>query len=264
MNRNSGETDILGKAAVRTKDPNAVQAFFVSVFFWFTLFFISGLLFPISFLIFLLTFAFDRNLLLLHRYSCLWSWIILSVNPYWKVRIVGREKIDRKVRYVMVSNHASGADIMVLFKLFADFKWVAKKGLFIIPFIGWNMMLNRYIPIERSKGRSKMKMMDKAVESIRNGNSVMIFPEGTRTRDGNLQPFKSGAFRLALETQSPILPIAIKGTYHAIKKGGLRVHKNYNIRAVVLDPIPYADFRDLEVIAITRKVHDLILEELGR
>ena len=71
------------------------------------------------------------------------------------------------------------------------------------------------------------------------GNSVMLFPEGTRTHDGNIQPFKTGAFRLALDTKSPILPVAIKGTYDAINKNSLLIHKNYNIRLVVLDPIPY-------------------------
>jgi 1-acyl-sn-glycerol-3-phosphate acyltransferase len=178
------------------------------------------------------------------------------------VNVEGKRKIDPAKSYVMVSNHQSGADILVLFRLYSHFKWVAKKGLFMIPFLGWNMRLNSYIPIERSKGRSKLQMMDKAVRAVREGNSVMIFPEGTRSRDGRLQPFKTGAFRLALETQSPILPIAISGTFHAIKKGGLIIHKNHGIRANVLDPLPYDNFRDMEPNEIARKVHDLIFHEL--
>jgi 1-acyl-sn-glycerol-3-phosphate acyltransferase len=153
---------------------------------------------------------------------------------------------------------------MVLFKLHTHFKWVAKKELFYIPFIGWNMWLNGYIPIERSIGRSKLRMMDEAAEMIRKGNSVFIFPEGTRSGDGHIQPFKSGAFRLALETGCDILPVALKGTYHAIKKGGLLIHKSKNIRAVVLDPIPYESVKQLDSKELTKKVHDVIAAELNR
>jgi 1-acyl-sn-glycerol-3-phosphate acyltransferase len=101
-------------------------------------------------------------------------------------------------------------------------------------------------------------MMDKAAIAVMAGNSVMIFPEGTRTRDGNLQPFKTGAFRLALDTKSPILPIAIIGTYNAIKKDSILIHKNYNIQLVVLDPIPYNTIAHLDPKEIAIKVHDLI------
>jgi 1-acyl-sn-glycerol-3-phosphate acyltransferase len=101
-------------------------------------------------------------------------------------------------------------------------------------------------------------MMDKAAIAVNAGNSVMIFPEGTRTRDGNLQPFKTGAFRLALDTKSPILPVAIIGTYNAIKKDSMLIHKNYNIRVVILDPIPYSAITHLDPKEIALKVHDLI------
>ncbi len=237
----------------------SAEAVIVSVYFWVSLFGLSSILFIVSVLVFACTFWFDKNLKILHKYTCLWSAIILFLNPYWKIRITGREKIDRKATYVMISNHQSGADILVLYKLFVHFKWVAKKGLFSIPFIGWNMALNRYIAIERSQGRSKLMMMDKAEKSVREGNSVMIFPEGTRTRTGQLQTFKSGAFRLAKETRSPILPIVIQGTFYAIQKGGFIIHRNTRIRAIVLDPIPYDEFKDIELNVLTRSVHDLIL-----
>ena len=124
------------------------------------------------------------------------------------------------------------------------------------------MWLNGYISIVRTRGRSKLMMMDKAANAVRDGNSVMLFPEGTRTRDGNIQPFKTGAFRLALDTKSPILPVAIIGTYHAINRNSLLIHKNFNIRLVVLDPIPYEEFAHLDPKEISVKVHDLIRAEL--
>jgi 1-acyl-sn-glycerol-3-phosphate acyltransferase len=236
----------------------------VSYYFWFTLFFISALLFPFTFLLWILTVLFDKRRFLLHKATCWWADVVLTVNPYWKTHVEGKKKIDPKASYVMVSNHQSGADILVLFKLYSHYKWVAKQSLFYYPFIGWNMWLNGYISIVRSRGRSKLQMMDKAANAVRAGNSVLLFPEGTRTRDGKIQTFKTGAFRLALDTQSPILPIAIIGTYYAINKNSLLIHKNYNIRLVVLDPIPYEDFQHMDPKEIATKVHDLIETEILR
>jgi 1-acyl-sn-glycerol-3-phosphate acyltransferase len=227
-----------------------------SCYFWVSLFVVSAILFPIPIFLWITTVLFDRRRYLLHQFTCRWSDIILGINPYWKVRVEGRKKIDPKKVYVMVSNHQSGLDILVLFKLHRHFKWVAKKGLFIIPFIGWNMALNGYISIERARGRSKLQMMDKAAASIRAGNSVILFPEGTRSPDGNLQNYKTGAFRLALETHSPILPVVIKGTHLAIKKGGLLIHKNDHVKVVVLDPIPYESFSHLDSKELAQMIQE--------
>jgi len=238
--------------------------YLVSVYFWFSLFFISALLFPVTFLTWILTVLFDRRRFILHEMTCCWADLVLWINPYWRTRVEGKQKFDRKTTYVIVSNHQSGADILVLFRLYRHYKWVAKQSLFYYPFIGWNMWLNGYISIVRTRGRSKLMMMDKAANTVRAGNSVMLFPEGTRTRDGNIQPFKTGAFRLALDTKSPILPVAIIGTYHAINKNSLLIHKNYNIRLVILDPIPYEQIASLDPKEIATKVHDLIRAEILR
>lgn len=234
----------------------------ISVYFWIIFFLVPGTIFPFLIIVWLVTVLFDRRLVILHHCTCLLSDLTLGINPYWKVTIEGREKVDRKKQFVMVSNHQSGADIMALFKTHLTYKWVAKRSLFYFPFIGWTMALNRYIPIERSRGRSKVRMMDKAIESIRKGNSIMMFPEGTRTMDGNLQPFKSGAFRVALGTQTDILPIAIKGTFHAIQKGSLIINKNRNLKAVILNPVPYDSFKMMQTSEVAQMVHDLILAEL--
>ena len=237
--------------------------FMASCYFWVSLFVVSGLLFPIPLFLWMTTVFFDRRRYILHWFTCRWSDIILGLNPYWKVQVDGRNKIDPKQVYVMVSNHQSGLDILVLFKLHRHFKWVAKKELFMIPFIGWNMALNGYLSIERGRGRSKLQMMDHAAESIREGNSVILFPEGTRSPDGNLQSYKTGAFRLALETHSPILPVVIKETYKAIRKGGLLIHKNDRIKLVVLDPIPYDSFCHLEAKELAFMVHEKTKQELS-
>ncbi|MCX6304954.1 MAG: lysophospholipid acyltransferase family protein [Bacteroidetes bacterium] len=243
-------------------EQGGVMQVLASCYFWVNLFLTSAILFPVAILLWITTVLFDRRRYLLHQFTCRWSDMILGINPYWKIKVEGRNKIDPAQVYVMVSNHQSGLDILVLFKLHTHFKWVAKKGLFIIPFIGWNMALCGYIPIERGRGKSKLQMMDKAAESIRAGNSVIMFPEGTRSTDGNLQTYKTGAFRLALETKSPILPVVIKGTYHAIKKGGLLIHKNRQIKLVILDPIPYESYCHLDSKELSLLVHEKTKQEL--
>jgi len=232
--------------------------YLASIYFWVELYLISAILFPISFLVFLLTFLFDKRLFLLHKYTCLWSFIVLKINPMWRIKVIGREKIKPGQTYVMVSNHQSGADIIVLFLLWSHFKWVAKKSLFYYPFIGWTMWLNQYIALDRAKGSSMRKMMSDAAVTLKKGNSVMIFPEGTRSKDGNIQTFKTGAFHIALNNQTPILPIAIKGTSMAIRKGGFLINKNFDIQAKVLDPIPYEVIQDLDSKQVATMVHDLI------
>lgn len=238
--------------------------YIVSCYFWFSLFFISGILFPVSLTLWLLTPLFDKKRILLHKFTCTWSDIVLFINPYWKVRVEGKKKIEPDKVYVMVSNHQSGADILVLFKLHRHYKWVAKRSLFYVPFIGWNMWMNGYISIVRTRGRSKLMMMDKAANSVRAGNSVMLFPEGTRTRDGNIQPFKTGAFRLALDTESAILPVAIHGTYSAIRKASFLIHRNYDLKVTVLDPIPFETISEMEPKEIAELVHDKIRKELEK
>jgi 1-acyl-sn-glycerol-3-phosphate acyltransferase len=233
-----------------------------SCYFWTSLFTVSALLFPVSLFLWITTVLPDRQRRILHRFTCAWSDLILYINPYWKVQIEGRNKIDPAQVYVMVSNHMSGLDIIVLFQLHNHFKWVAKKGLFIVPFIGWNMALNGYISIERGRGRSKLRMMDKAADSIRKGNSVILFPEGTRSPDGKLQTYKTGAFRLALETRTPILPLVIKGTNLALKKGGLRVNKNRNMQLTILDPIPFESFKHMDSRELSLFIHEKTKQEI--
>jgi 1-acyl-sn-glycerol-3-phosphate acyltransferase len=246
----------------RTTGVGKILQVLASCYFWISMFLVSGLLFPIPLFLWLTTVLFDRRRYILHQFTCRWSDMILGINPYWKVHVEGRQKIDPSEVYVMVSNHLSGLDILVLFKLHRHFKWVAKKGLFIIPFIGWNMALNGYISLERGRGRSKLQMMDKAADSIHAGNSVLLFPEGTRSPDGKLQTYKTGAFRLALETRASILPVVIKGTHLAIKKGSLLIHKNDQIRLVILDPIPYDSYSNLDSKELALLIHEKTSQEL--
>ena len=175
----------------------------------------------------------------------------------------GREKIRPTATYVMVANHLSLLDILVLFRLFAHFKWVSKIENFRVPFIGWNMSLNRYIKLKRGDPAS----IDADVGAVRakrsrEGSSIMMFPEGTRSPDGRMRAFKTGAFELAKSTQTPILPIVIDGTANALPKRGFVLQGRHRIRLTILDEIPPESFAHESVDQLTARVREIIAKEL--
>jgi 1-acyl-sn-glycerol-3-phosphate acyltransferase len=163
----------------------------------------------------------------------------------------------------MVANHQSLLDILVLFRLFVHFKWVSKIENFRVPAVGWNMSLNRYIKLRRGNRESVERMMRACERTIAEGNSIMMFPEGTRSPDGRLRAFKPGAFTLAQTTRAPLLPIILQGTANALPKRGFVLRGRHEIRIRVLDEIPYRTFADISVEALTERVRDLIAAELG-
>lgn len=227
-----------------------------STLFWLFLVVSSIALFPFAVLIWAVTAPFDRRLVLLHRFTCFWASLYTWLNPAWRVQIEGREKIDRNTAYVMVANHQSLLDILVLFRLFVHFKWVSKIENFRVIVIGWNMALNRYIKLRRGDRDSAEKMMQDCEQTIAGGSSIMMFPEGTRSPDGRLRDFKHGAFTLALRSKAPILPIIVEGTSRALPKRGYVLQGRHQIRVRVLDAIPYASFANHTVEALTKAVRD--------
>ncbi len=232
--------------------------------FWLFVLVSSMLLFPIAVLIWAVTMHFDKRLAALHQFTCLWASLYTWLNPVWQVRVDGRDKIRPQQAYVMVANHASLLDILVLFRLFVHFKWVSKIENFRVPFVGWNMSLNRYIKLRRGDKDSIAEMMQACVQCIGEGSSIMMFPEGTRSKDGRLRTFKHGAFTLAKETQRPLLPIAIHGTANALPKRGFVLQGRHAIRLRVLDEIPYESFADKEVESIVDDVRRRIGRDLGQ
>jgi 1-acyl-sn-glycerol-3-phosphate acyltransferase len=167
--------------------------------------------------------------------TCFWGSLYTWLNPAWPLRIDGREKIRPDETYVMVANHQSLLDILVLFRIFAHFKWVSKIENFRIPLIGWNMSLNRYIKLKRGDRASVIRMMQECRETLAGGNSIMMFPEGTRSPDGRLRAFKTGAFELAKAAGKPILPILVEGTANALPKRGFVLQGRHQIRITILD-----------------------------
>jgi 1-acyl-sn-glycerol-3-phosphate acyltransferase len=231
-----------------------------STAFWAFLTTSSIALFPVAVVVWATTAPFDRRLVLLHRFTCFWASLYTWANPLWPVSIEGREKIDPDATYVMVANHLSLLDILVLFRLFTHFKWVSKIENFKIPCIGWNMSLNRYIKLRRGDRDSIREMMEACERTLGEGSSIMMFPEGTRSKTGVLQPFKTGAFELALRTKSPLLPIVIEGTSNALPKRGFVLQGRHPIRITVLDPVPVERFDGLDAKALTEQMRALYVE----
>jgi 1-acyl-sn-glycerol-3-phosphate acyltransferase len=209
-----------------------------------------------------LTYPFDKKLKALHLLTCFWGSLYTWITPPWRIKTYGREKICKGATYVVVSNHQSQLDILVAFRLFFHFKWVSKIEIFKVPLIGWNMFLNRYIKLVRGDKESIQKMMDKSREHLAEGSSVYFFPEGTRSFDGKIKPFKPGAFILAKEMKLPILPIVISGTNKALPKYSMNLHGIQKIIIKVYDEIPYSRFENLTVEETADMVQSFISKEL--
>jgi len=209
-----------------------------SVLYWAFVFVTMPVLFAGALAIFLATALFDARRVALHLYSCAWASFYVVMNPLWRSSVEGREKLPWRGPAVLVANHLSMLDILVLYGLFRPFKWVAKAELFRIPCVGWNMSLNDYVPIWRGDRESIRRMMDHCRAHLARGTPVLLFPEGTRSRDGRLQAFKDGAFRLAIEAGCPVVPIAVTGTFDSLPKTGVVLRNAMRARVRVLDPIP--------------------------
>ena len=183
----------------------------LSLAYWLLICVTCPVFFVGAIVIFVLTAVWDRRRVVLHLYSCAWAQFYIAINPIWRLRISGREHLPWRGPAVIVANHASLVDILVLFGLYRPFKWISKASIFDVPFVGWNMRLNDYVPLVRGERASVVAMHEHCRRHLRAGSPVLFFPEGTRTRDGALQPFKDGAFELALEHGCPVVPRRRRG-----------------------------------------------------
>lgn len=209
-------------------------------------------------LIRLVTAPFDRRRIISNLFSSLWAMVYIWCMPLWSVRIIDRHKLSLQKTYVLVSNHQSQLDILVLFGLFFPFRWVSKAEVFNLPFIGWNMVLNGYVKLRRQDKESRKAMMQTCEDLLQNKISVLFFPEGTRSRDGRLLPFKPGAFILAKKVGVPIVPVVLNHTRDALPKNSLKIQGRHCMEVRVLDAIPVSQLESMEVDEISQRVRDLI------
>lgn len=235
-----------------------------NIAFWAFFMITSFILFFGAVLIRLVTWPFDPNRKVLQKYSCFWSSLYVWCNPFWSVKVTGHEHLERGKSYVMVSNHKSFMDILIIFRSFLHFKWVSKASMFKAPLLGWNMKLNGYIPITRGDPISREKCMNDCMEWLKKGSSVFFFPEGTRSKDGKLQRFKPGAFRLAVESGHDILPMVIQGSEHAVPKHSILLTKKSKMSLDILPPISVKGFDPKKLEAEATRLADLVFEKIQK
>ncbi len=156
--------------------------------------------------------------------------------------MAGQENIDPKKTYVMVANHQSLADIVMLYKTHMQFKWVAKDSLFRIPVFGWCMSMMRYIRLSRGEFSSIKITYLEASQWLKMGVSVLFFPEGTRSSTGQINNFKNGAFKLAIQEKKSVLPICLDGTRQIIPRGSWIFQTKASCRVKVLPEIDTSTF----------------------
>jgi 1-acyl-sn-glycerol-3-phosphate acyltransferase len=219
-----------------------------SVLFWAFIVLTCPVFFAGALLVWLVTLPFDRRRVALHLYSSAWASFYVYICPLWRLRVLHRDRLPWHGPAVLVANHASLIDILVLFALFRPFKYVSKQEIFKVPVLGWNMRLNGYVPLVRGSGASVRRMMELCDRHLETGSPLMIFPEGTRTSDGSLQKFKNGAFDLAVRHGVPVYPIVVHGTRQALPREGFVLREHIRARVEVLPPLHPADYPDVDAL----------------
>lgn len=254
-----------GQSTSTNTRPSSGSNLVRSLFFWGYLSISSVFLFAIALAIWLVTTPFDRQRRLLHKFTCWWAYHYMALFPFWRLRVENLHFVDEQSPSILLANHQSMGDILVLFGLRKHFKWVAKQSLFRIPFIGWNMRLNGYVSLNRTGLKSIKQMMHKCQELLTDGSSILLFPEGTRSLDGNLRSFKLGAFQLACNARVPVTPIVLNGTFEALPKSGwiFRNKTPVTMEMKVLSPID-PSVVDFNPTRLSSLVHDTMANELCR
>ncbi len=208
----------------------------------------------------LLSSLFDRSGRVQHRFARLWSWLILktTLSP---TRVAGMERLDPARTYVFAANHVSALDIPMLYVYVPrQFRIIAKRELFRYPFLGWHLRRSGQLSIDVENPRSSVRSLKRAVESLRAGMPLVVFPEGGRSRTGQVQPFMKGAFYIALKAGVDIVPMALTGTYEVLPMNTFTIRPG-PMELVVGEPIAAAGYglHDLDTLAarVQQEIEDL-------
>ena len=218
-----------------------------SILAWITMAITSTIITPFFLLVWVSTFWWDRRRVAAHMMGTFWAWHYQSLIPFWKLHLEGRGKIPWKRPVVMVANHRSLIDILALYKIRRPFKWTSKDENFKLPFIGMVLSLTNSIRIKRESFRSGMQFLSQAEDEIGKGSSILLFPEGTRSKTMEMRPFKEGAFLLAKKTGCGVIPIVHTGSEKTFDRGSWALKGKAPIYIRVLDEIPVTEVERLEV-----------------
>ncbi|MFH1593897.1 MAG: lysophospholipid acyltransferase family protein [Candidatus Omnitrophota bacterium] len=230
----------------------------ISILVWIAIGILTILLFFACLFFTVVLFPFDKDRKIVHAQSFWWANALIAMNPYWNLDVRGLENIDRSKTYVIVANHQSLADIVVIYKIHTQFKWVAKDSILKIPFLGGVLLLGNHVLLSRGKFGSIKQVYRKAAKWLRKDMSVLFFPEGTRSETDEMNKFQNGAFKLAIKEKRPILPISISGTRDAIPKGDWIFKTKVFGRLEVFPPIDTGAFKPAEF----GKLRDMVYTQL--
>lgn len=220
-----------------------------------------AILFPVTFIVWVLVLPFDRNRVVIHWLLTYQSFILCWLIPIWKIKIEGRENAVKGTTYVIISNHQSLIDTLLINSLRYKFKWISKIENMKVPVLGWYLRMADYIIVNRGNEESKAEMLEKSLGYLKKGISIMIFPEGTRSPDNEIGFFKRGAFQLAIDAKVSILPVLIDGSGNILPKHGLIFSSN-NIRVRVLEPVHPESFNTGNAEELAIKFSSLLTSEL--
>jgi len=202
----------------------------------------------------LLSSFFDRSGRIQHNFARLWSWLIL-VTSSSPLSVEGLERVDLSQPAIYAANHASALDIPALYVgLPFQFRILAKIELFRMPFLGWHLKRSGQIPIDPSDARATLRSLSTAARTVKEGMPIVVFPEGGRCTDGRIQPFPGGTFYVAIKAQTPIVPVAIVGSFEALPMNSY-VIKPTQFRVIVGEPIPTAGLVSRDMEALSARVH---------
>jgi len=198
-----------------------------------------------------------------HKVGRIWAKCILALSNI-RVTVKGLSNLKPGRSYIYMANHMSNFDIPVLQAFLpVQFRWLAKAELYKIPVFGYAMKRAGYISIDRSDRKSAIESLNKAVKIIRDGISVVIFPEGTRSRNHNIQPFKKGGFFLAVDSGVPIIPIIIHGTERIMPKKQMLI-KPGNVTLEIAKPINSSDYTRKTKNDLMDKIRDIFLKSFEK
>ena len=232
----------------------------LSLLYYITATIICFVLYLLSWIAFFICYPFDKRRVVVHFISKLITDTVLGI---FGREVIGGENIDRKQPYVIVINHTSMMDIMSIYPLPLVFKWVSKREVYRIPMVGRLLFMHGDIVINRASTKEAMQLVHtRGMEWLNKGASVSIFPEGTRSKDGEIHNFKAGAFILAKDAEVPILPVVVAGTNNMVRN---RIFMNWKnrIRIKVLPPVSKEEVVARPIKEVMAEVRESMVEALA-
>jgi 1-acyl-sn-glycerol-3-phosphate acyltransferase len=177
-----------------------------------------------------------------------------------QVTTAGLERLDLSRTYVFMPNHSSFLDVLLVFVAIPhNFRFIVKKEFFSIPLVGLAVKSSAQIPLDRKNPRKGLQSIQQAADLLKKGVSIVVFPEGTRSRDGQINEFKTTLFVLPIRTRTPVVPVLIEGAFEALQRGSLLL-KRCPVKITFLDPVPADFLSDKDRALYAERVRQTLIE----